>query len=64
MPAPGVLAPGGLSWAELAKVTSSALKVRGCCGVSLVVCSPELDPERTAARATVEFVDRLATRLH
>ena len=63
MPAHGILAPNGLSWAELAELTSSALKVRGCCGVSLVVCSPELDPERTAARATVEFVDRLAAQL-
>ena len=63
MPAPGTLAPGSLSWAELTELASSALKVRGCCGVSLVVCSPELDPERIAARATVEFVERLATQL-
>jgi arginase len=63
MPARALVAPGGLSWAELTELASSALKVRGCCGVSLVVCSPELDPERTAARATVEFVDRLAAQL-
>ena len=62
-PASGTPAPGGLSWAELAELARSALKVRGCCGVSLVVCSAELDPERTAARATVEFVDRLAAQL-
>ena len=42
-----------------AKAAVSALKVRGCCGLSLVVCDPQLDPERTTARATVEFVDRL-----
>jgi arginase len=63
MPAPGMPASGGLSWAELAAVAGSALKVRGCCGLSLVVCDPQLDSERTTARATVEFVDRLATQL-
>jgi arginase len=59
----GVLAGGELSWTELAGLAGSALKVRGCCGLSLVVCDPQLDSERTTARATVEFVDRLAKQL-
>ena len=48
--------PGGLSWAELATVVSSALRVGGCRGWSLGVYNPDLDPERHAARQIVNFV--------
>jgi arginase len=48
--------PGGLSWAELAAVASSALQVGGACGWSLGVYNADLDPERQAAERIVTFV--------
>jgi arginase len=38
--------PGGLSWAELTAVVSSALRAGGCCGWSIGVYNPDLDPQR------------------
>jgi len=55
--APGeVSLPGGLSWPELAAMTSSAIRVGGLCGWSLGVYNPDLDPERRAAGRIVSFV--------
>jgi arginase len=55
--APGeVSLPGGLSWRELATVTSSAMRAGGVCGWSLGVYNPDLDPERRAARRVVSLV--------
>ena len=55
--APGeVSLPGGLSWPELAAMTSSAMRVGGLCGWSLGVYNPDLDPERRAAGRIVSFV--------
>jgi arginase len=48
--------PGGLSWAELTAVVSSALRVGGCCGWSIGVYNPDLDPQRRSARQIVTFL--------
>ncbi|HZC40304.1 MAG TPA: arginase family protein, partial [Streptosporangiaceae bacterium] len=41
--------PGGLSWAELTAVVSSALRAGGCRGWSIGVYNTDLDPDRHAA---------------
>jgi arginase len=48
--------PGGLSWAELTAVVSSALRVGGCRGWSVGVYNPDLDPGRRAAEQVVSFL--------
>ncbi|HKF78331.1 MAG TPA: arginase family protein, partial [Candidatus Dormibacteraeota bacterium] len=48
--------PGGLSWAELTAVVSSALRAGGCCGWSIGVYNPDLDPDRRSARQVVTFL--------
>ena len=48
--------PGGLSWAELTTVVSSALRVGGCRGWSLGVYNTDLDPDRHAAQQIVNFL--------
>ena len=47
---------GGLSWAELTAVVSSALRAGGCRGWSLSVYNPDLDPDRRSARQVVTFL--------
>lgn len=42
--------PGGLSWAELERITAACLQVPGCLGASVVIYNPELDGGRAAAR--------------
>jgi arginase len=48
--------PGGLSWAELTAVVSSALRAGGCRGWSIGVYNPDLDPDRRSARQVVTFL--------
>jgi len=48
--------PGGLSWAELTVLVSSALRAGGCCGWSIGVYNTDLDPERRAAHQIVSFL--------
>jgi arginase len=48
--------PGGLSWAELTVLVSSALRAGGCRGWSIGVYNPDLDPERRAAQQVVNFL--------
>jgi len=48
--------PGGLSWAELTAVVSSALRAGGCRGWSVGVYNTDLDPQRHAARQIVNFL--------
>jgi arginase len=51
-----VALPGGLSWAELAALTSSALQGSGVRGWSVGIYNPDLDPQRRAAERIVSFV--------
>ena len=53
--------PGGLSWAELSAVVSSALRAGGCRGWNIGVYNPDLDPERRAARQVVGFLAEITT---
>lgn len=48
--------PGGLSWAELTSIASSALHVGGARGWSIGVYNPDLDPGRRAAERIVTFI--------
>jgi len=48
--------PGGLSWAELTAVVSSALRAGGCRGWSIGVYNPDLDSDRRSARQVVTFL--------
>ncbi|HZC41940.1 MAG TPA: hypothetical protein VE343_14780, partial [Streptosporangiaceae bacterium] len=48
--------PGGLSWAELTAVVSSALRAGGCRGWSIGVYNTDLDPDRHAASQIVTFL--------
>jgi arginase len=48
--------PGGLTWAELTGVVSSALGTGGCRGWSLGVYNTDLDPGGHAARQIVRFL--------
>ena len=48
--------PGGLTWAELTEVVSSALRTGGCRGWSLGVYNTDLDPGGHAARQIVSFL--------
>lgn len=51
-----VMLPGGLSWAELSALASSALGTSGIRGWSLGVYNPDLDPEGQSARRIVGLV--------
>jgi arginase len=48
--------PGGLTWAELSAVTTSAIATGGCSGWSIGVYNTDLDPQQQAAVRIVEFV--------
>ena len=48
--------PGGLSWAELTTVVSSALRAGGCRGWSIGVYNPDLDPGLYSAGQVVNFL--------
>lgn len=55
--------PGGLSWAQLTDLVSSALRAGGCRGWSLVIYNPDHDPDGSAARRIVRFVADVASDL-
>jgi arginase len=48
--------PGGLTWAELTALTTSALRTGGCRGWSISVYNPDQDPGHTAAARITRFV--------
>jgi arginase len=52
--------PGGLTWAELTELVSSALHAGGCRGWSLGVYNTDLDPGDHAARQMVSFLAGVA----
>lgn len=63
LPAVDYHQPGGLSWPELAELTSAALSVGGSLGASVTIYNPDLDPERRYAPAIVELIGQLAEGL-
>jgi arginase len=55
--APGELElAGGLTWSQLTELVSTALRAGGCCGWSVGVYNPELDPSHWAAARIVRLV--------
>ncbi len=55
---------GGLDWAQLTELTTTALACGGCAGWSIAIYDPEQDPDGTQARRVVQFVtDVAASRL-
>ena len=50
--------PGGLRWHELDQLVAAALASPDIGGASIVIYNPELDPDRSAAAAVVDFVTR------
>jgi arginase len=60
--APGeIMLAGGLTWRQLTQLATSAIQDVGCCGWSLAIYNPELDPDRSAARRIVEFAAQVAS---
>jgi arginase len=51
---------GGLDWAQLTELTTTALASGGCAGWSIVIYDPEQDPDGSQARRIVEFVADVA----
>lgn len=51
-----VMLPGGLSWAELGALASSALGTTGVRGLSLDVYNPDLDPQGQSAPRIVDLL--------
>jgi arginase len=51
--------PGGLGWAQLESLASAAAADPRCRGVSVVIYNPDLDPDRSAARALIDFITGL-----
>jgi len=47
---------GGLTWSQLAEIVHQALREGGCCGWSMAVYNPDLDPGGRAALRIVELV--------
>ncbi|HEY3505212.1 MAG TPA: arginase family protein [Actinocatenispora sp.] len=56
--------PGGLTWAELTAITTTAVRtVGGCAGMSIGVYNTDLDPTGAAAARIVSFLADLAGNL-
>ena len=60
LPAVDYLQPGGLSWAELETVATTALAHPGCVGMTVTIYDPDLDPDGRHAARIVAFVATLA----
>jgi arginase len=62
--APGeIMLAGGLTWRQLTQIGTAAMQDAGCCGWSLAIYNPELDPDRSAARRIVEFAAQVASSM-
>jgi arginase len=53
--------PGGLTWAQLADLTATALATDGCAGWSVCIYNPDLDPRREGADAIVSYITHAIT---
>jgi arginase len=47
---------GGLDWAQLTELTTTALASGGCAGWSVTIYDPEQDPDGIEAKRIVEFM--------
>jgi arginase len=55
--------PGGLTWDELSQLTCAALATEGCAGWSVCIYNPDLDPDRGAAAAIIDYLTRSITTM-
>lgn len=64
LPAVDYPQPGGLSWAQLERLTAACLSVPGCLGASCVIYNPDLDAGRSAPRVAdyIAFIRDLLPR--
>ena len=51
--------PGGLTWARLTAITSTALQIGGCRGWSIGVYNPDHDPDGSDADRIVRYLARV-----
>jgi arginase family enzyme len=51
--------PGGLTWAQLSEVVTTALRSGSCAGWSIAVYNPDLDPGSHDAQRIVQFIAAL-----
>ena len=56
MPAVSYTQPGGLAWDEVATITRAALHADHLIGVDITIYNPDLDPDRSSARAIIDFM--------
>jgi arginase len=54
---------GGLDWAQLTELTTTALACGGCAGWSIVIYDPEQDPDGTQARRIVQLISDVVASL-
>jgi arginase len=55
LPAVDYPQPGGISWADLRALTTTALTAPGCVGITLCIYNPDLDPTRRYADQIVGY---------
>ena len=61
---PGVAdEPGGLSWRQLTELTTAAIAMSGCRGLSLAIYDPDQDPNGVDAARIVQFARDVAAAL-
>jgi arginase family enzyme len=60
---PPLSQPGGLLWHELDRLLAVALASQQIRGASIVIYNLDLDPDRSAAAAVVDFVTWTIERL-
>jgi arginase len=53
--------PGGLTWSQLADITSAALAADGCAGWSVCIYNPDLDPGRDGADDIISYLTQAIT---
>jgi arginase len=53
--------PGGLTWSQLADITSAALAADGCAGWSVCIYNPDLDPGRDGAGNIISYLTQAIT---
>ena len=51
--------PGGLDWDQLDVLAATAARDLRCCGMSVVIYNPDLDPQHIEANKVVDFISRV-----
>lgn len=48
--------PGGLTWAQLTELLSTAVRAGGCTGASIAIYDPDQDPNGAEAEKIIQMV--------